>query len=198
MSHFTTTRSILLCAGLLAVIGLAPVSVPDSHAFGLGGGTAADVKSEKEIRALYADFEKAWNKHDVETMSARWAIDGDHVEPDGQVAKGRDEVAKMLRGQHSGVFKETTLKLNIRSVWMISDTVALIDGTYELVGAKLPDGTLIPPRQGMLTSVLLQERGTWSIAASRLMIPTLVPYKPKAAAAPAATAPAATAAPKQP
>jgi hypothetical protein len=55
------------------------------------------------------------------------------------------------------------------------------------------DGTPIPPREGLLTSVLLQEKSTWSIFASRLMIPTALPYKPKAAVSPADAA-----APKQP
>ena len=187
-----TPQSFLVSLGVLAAIALAPMGMPDAHAFGLGGGTTADAKSETAIRKLYSEFEDAWNKHDVKTISERWAIDGDHVEPDGTVAKGRDEVSALLTRQHSGVFKNSTLKLTVRSVWIMSDTVALVDGTYELTGATLPDGTAVPPRKGMLTSVLLLDKD-WRIAASRLMIPMQLPYKPKQAASPADAA-----APKQP
>jgi uncharacterized protein (TIGR02246 family) len=176
----------------LAGAGLAPIAGPDAPAFGLGGGTAADVASEKSIRDLYTDFVMAWNKHDVKTIASRWAIDGDHVEPDGTIAKSRDEVAALLEKQHNGIFKDTKLTLAVRDVWMISDSVALVDGTYELAGAKLPDGSAIPTRKGLLTSVLIKEKATWSIAASRLMIPTSLPYKPKMPSA------ENSAAPKQP
>jgi uncharacterized protein (TIGR02246 family) len=179
MSNFRTPASILASVGFLLAMVAPMAVVPEVHAFGLGGGTAADVKATQEIRDLYADFVKAWNKHDVAAMSARWAIDGDQMEPDGTRAKGRDEVTALLTKQHSGVFKDTQLTLAVDTVWMISDAVALVDGTYSLQGAKLPDGTDIPPRKGYLTSVLIKEKNTWSIAASRLMVPTELPYKKK-------------------
>jgi uncharacterized protein (TIGR02246 family) len=179
MSNLTSPKSILASLGLLLAVGAPMAVATNAHAFGLGGGTAADVKSTKEIRDLYEEFVKAWNKHDVKTMASRWAIDGDQMEPDGTRAKGRDEVTELLTKQHGSVFKDTQLTLTVDTVWMISDSVALVDGTYSLQGAKLPDGTAIPARKGYLTSVLIKERSTWSIAASRLMVPTELPYKKK-------------------
>jgi uncharacterized protein (TIGR02246 family) len=193
MSYITAPKTLITTFGLLVALSACPAFVASSHAFGLGGGTKADVESTKKIRTLYEEFVKAWNAHDVKTMSSRWAIDGDHIEPDGTRAQGRDEVAALLTKQHASVFKNSTLELTVKTVFMITDTVAIIDGTYKLTGAVLPDGTPIPARQGMLTSVLLQERGTWSIFASRLMIPTVLPYKPKTPASPSDAA-----APKQP
>jgi uncharacterized protein (TIGR02246 family) len=179
MRNLTTPKSILASLGLLLAVGAPMAVATGAHAFGLGGGTAADVKSEKQIRELYADFVKAWNSHDVKTMASRWAVDGDQVEPDGTRAHGREGVTELLTKQHDSVFKKTKLELTVKTVWMISDDVALVDGTYELTGATLPDGTPIPARKGLLTAVLIQERNTWSIAASRLMIPTVLPYKTK-------------------
>lgn len=193
MSNISIPKSFLVSFGFLAALVVAPGLAPSAHAFGLGGGTASDVKSTQSIRDLYTAFVEAWNKHDVAAMSSRWAIDGDQVEPDGQVAKGRDEVTALLKKQHEGVFKKTKLVLTVKSVWMIKDDVALVDGTYELSGAELADGTPIPARKGMLSSVLINEKNTWSIAASRLMVPTALPYKPKTPASPADAA-----APKQP
>jgi uncharacterized protein (TIGR02246 family) len=177
MRNLKTPSSFLVVLGLLAAVAAPVATAPVAHAFGLGGGTKADVKSTQEIRDLYADFVKAWNKHDVKAMSERWAVDGDQMEPDGTRAMGRDEVTELLTKQHEGVFKNTKLALTVKTVWMISDNVALVDGNYELEGATLPDGTAIPPRKGYLTAVLIQERNTWAIAASRLMIPTELPYK---------------------
>jgi len=187
---YITRRSFALSLACVVAVGVAPSFVSRAHAFGLGGGTTTDVKSQASIRKLYSEFEAEWNKHDVAKMSAHWAIDGDHVEPDGTVAKGRDEVVALLKKQHASVFKNSHLKMEIRTPWIMSDTVALVDGVYELTGATLPDGTPIPPRKGMVTSVLLFDKGAWQIEASRLMIPMQLPYKSKTPASPAdSTAP---------
>ena len=141
------------------------------------GGISTDLKNEKLVRAMYEDLIDAWNRHDVPAVARLWAIDGDHLEPDGTVAKGRDAVTKLFTRQHESVFKESTLDMNLQDVWFHGDNLAIVDGSYELKGAKLPNGTEIAPRRGHFTSVLLYEDGRWQVAASRLMIPTSLPYK---------------------
>ena len=141
------------------------------------GGISSDLKNEKLVRAVYEDLIEAWNRHDVPAVSKLWAIDGDHLEPDGTRVKGRDAVGKLFRHQHDTVFKESVLDMNLQDVWFHGDGMSIVDGTYELKGAKLPNGTEIPPRRGHFTSVLIYEDGRWQVAASRLMIPTQLPYK---------------------
>ena len=143
------------------------------------GGLASDVAHEQVVRKLYDDFVAAWNRHDAKALADMWAVDGDHREPDGTEAKGRVAVAKLLTRQHESVFAKTRLNLSLADVWFIGDQMALIDGGYEIYGIQLPDGTEIPARRGHLTSVLLYEQGKWWIVASRLMIPTELPYKKK-------------------
>jgi uncharacterized protein (TIGR02246 family) len=142
------------------------------------GGMRADEKNEEAIRALYKSFMEAWNRHDPAALSMMWALDGDHVEPDGRHADGRDAVLDLLTRQHGSVFKTTELTLGIEDVWFITGDVALVDGTYTLSGIVAPDGTQLPPRKGALTSVLMLENGKWWIAADRLMIPTTLPWRP--------------------
>jgi uncharacterized protein (TIGR02246 family) len=163
----------LLCTARLAVA--VESAAPKSDVAKL----KSDIVNEAAIRTLYDQFVAAWNKHDVPAMTSHWAEDGDHVEPDGQVAKGRDQVAALFKKQQASIFKNSHLTLKIDSVWFIKEDVALVDGTYELSGVVLPDGTAIPPRKGRLSTNLLHERGRWWIVASRLMIPTALPYKPK-------------------
>jgi uncharacterized protein (TIGR02246 family) len=160
-------------AALLVLVS-AGVGWPQSNE----GGLSSDVKNEKVVRGLYDDFAMAWNHHDAEALGNMWAIDGDHLEPDGTVAKGRDAVTKLLKRQHETVFKDSELDLTIDDVWFMADGhIALVDGGYQLTGAALPDGTPIPPRKGHLTAILLHESGKWWIVASRLMVPTALPYK---------------------
>jgi uncharacterized protein (TIGR02246 family) len=141
------------------------------------GGAATDLENEKVIRKLYADFTTAWNKHEVQALAKMWSLDGDLLEPDGTVAKGRGAIADHLQQQHDTVFKHTTLSFTISDVWFISDSVALVDGGYGISGIRTREGTELPKRSGHLTAVLIKEDGQWWIAASRLMVPTTLPYK---------------------
>lgn len=136
-----------------------------------------DRQEEKKIRALYNAFEDAWNAHKIDAMAEMWSLDGDHQEPDGHIAKGREDVRALFRKQHDTVFKTTVLDLSIDSVWFITADVVLVDGKYSIAGIVAPDGQELPSRQGHLTAILLKEGQNWHIAASRLMIPTTLPYK---------------------
>ena len=174
-------RTLVIAVAVLGVVcfaGAAENPAPKTDA----GKLKSDIVNEEAIRKLYEQFTAAWNKHDVAAMTSQWAEDGDHVEPDGQVAKGRDQVAALFTKEHASIFKNSHLELKIDTVWFITQDVALIDGTYELAGVVLPDGTAIPPRKGRLSTNLLNEQGRWWIVASRLMIPATLPYKPKPAA----------------
>jgi len=155
------------------------VATCPAHAKANPASPKSDVENDVAVRKLYEQFTAAWNRHDTNAMANMWVEDGDHVEPDGRVAKGRREIEAALKLQHGGIFKNTQLKLTLDSVWFITGDVALVDGTYELSGASDPGGKDIGTRIGRLTSVFLKEGGRWWIAASRLMIPSALPYREK-------------------
>ena len=160
-------------AGALAIAAL-PASVSAQSNV---GGIRSDMVNEDAVRALYAEFTAAWNRHDPPGLAALFTIDGDHVDPDGRQADGREEIVATFQKQHATVFRETTLSLTVDDVWFLGTDVALVDGTYAITGVKDPSGNDIPPRKGYLTAVLLNERGSWRIAASRLMSPAPLPWR---------------------
>jgi uncharacterized protein (TIGR02246 family) len=177
-------RKLLLAAALIVGFATADALAKEPHSN--IGGIRSDEVNESAIRALYTQFGELWNKHDPAGLAAMWAIDGDHVEPDGRHADGRDAILDLLTKQHGSVFKTTVLTLGIEDVWFLTGDVALVDGTYAISGIVAPDGQQIAPRKGNITSVLLREGGKWWIAASRLMIPAELPWRPGAAGAPPA------------
>jgi len=164
MKRFLIVTALILTAG-------AAFAQSGARARSETGSPKMDIANEATIRKLYDDFTAAWNKHDTDAMARMWALDGDHIEPDGRIAKGRAEVHKLLGLEHSTVFKKSHLNLTIESVWFINQDVALVDGLYELSGVIDESGKEVPMRKGHLTSVLMQEGSVWSIAASRAMIP---------------------------
>lgn len=168
-------KSTVTAAAVTLLFALSPAQI--ARAESNIGGIRSDLRNERTIRKLYDEFTAAWNRHDTKTMGDMWALDGDHLEPDGRLAKGRAEVQALLNKQHATVFKDSHLGLTIDSVWFITGDVALVDGSYEVSGIQDLEGHPIPTRRGHLTSVLLNERDKWWIAASRLMIPATLPYR---------------------
>jgi uncharacterized protein (TIGR02246 family) len=164
-------KKLFLIGALLCLVDAASAQTPGITPHAGAGGPRMDLENDAEIRAVFKEFETGWNRHDTGAMASLWTIDGDHVEPDGRVAKGRDEVHALFLKEHQTVFKDSHLELNIETVWFMTQDVALVDGRYVLSGVSDPHGKAISPRNGKLTAVMLEERGRWWVAASRLMIP---------------------------
>lgn len=172
-------KQVVLVVAMLCVAGAVCAQAPTARPRPGAGGPRSDLANEEAIRKLYAEFTAAWNTHDAKKLASFWTLDGDTVEPDGVSAKGRDEVEKHFAEEQAAPFKNSEIKLNIDTVWFISENVALVDGTYVVLNALDPNGQSLPPRKGLVTSVLLKEHGQWRVAASRSMIPIPLPWRPR-------------------
>lgn len=173
-------RRVLLTAAAVLWMAQAAAAQPETPRVKPGaGGPRSDLANDEAIRARYAEFTAAWNAHDPDRMAMVWTLDGDLVEPDGATAKGRPDIRRHFAEEHAVAFKHTELKLTIDAIWFITADVALVDGTYVVLGAVDPNGQALPPRKGLLTSVLLKEDGEWYVAASRSMIPIPLPWRPR-------------------
>ena len=109
------------------------------------GGIASDIANEKAVRALYEQFVSAWNRHDYAALAAMWAIDGDHMEPDGTLLKGRDAVAVYLGNPSAHILPLTLYPrallraLGTRNVYSAST----VDQMPKQVSAGLMFGTAL-------------------------------------------------------
>ncbi len=138
----------------------------------------SDLENEVKIRKLYEDFTAAWNEHDPRAMAQFWTINGDHYEPDGRGAEGRDAVEALFAEEQKTAFRDSKLVLTVDSVWFITPSIALVNGFYEIDGVRDPSGNKLSIRKGHLTSVLLREGETWWVAASRAMLPVPLAWRP--------------------
>jgi uncharacterized protein (TIGR02246 family) len=174
---------------LTAVVLLVWSVAAQAQAPGLGVGKGIEtahrnLRAEAEIRQRYEEFTAAFNRHDTGAMAAMWTVHGDHYEPDGSFAEGREAVAKLFAEEHDGAFKNAAIDLTIDTVWMITPNVALVNGFYRVTGVRDLAGNEIAIRKGHLTSVLLGENGQWWVAASRAAVPLPVPWRKPPEAAP--------------
>lgn len=128
------------------------------------GGSAADVRA---IRGVEAQWQSAWNHHDIAAMVRLGAPDADWVNLAGEWFEGRNAFAKSLESLHSGKVKESVWRTGDVRVRFLSPTIAVVHAYFSTSGERNADGSPRPARRGIFTRVEEKRGGTWVIVASQ-------------------------------
>jgi uncharacterized protein (TIGR02246 family) len=128
------------------------------------GGSPADAQA---IRGIEAQWESAWNHHDVAAMVRLGVPDADWVNLAGQWFQGDDAFANSLESLHSGKVKNSTWRTEQIRVRFLSPTIAVVHVYFSTSGERNPDSSPRPPRRGIFTRVEEKRGGRWLIVASQ-------------------------------
>jgi uncharacterized protein (TIGR02246 family) len=97
------------------------------------------------------------------------------LNPFGQWAKGREEVAKLLTEEQSTVMKGTTFTTSAIVVRTLAPGVALADWDFTIAGIVAPDGSTMPVQEFHAAVVWVKKGGKWFQLANRPMLPASLP-----------------------
>ncbi len=128
------------------------------------GARAAD---EQAIKDKLGEFKAAWDKDDAAGLAAVMTDDGTLINPGGIVAKGRDEIVKLLGHEHATMFKNTTYMIKDVTVQQVTDDVVVADVTAIITGMHKPDGSPAPDFEHHVAWVFVKKDGKWLGAAAR-------------------------------
>jgi len=147
-------RSALIAISLLAVPAVVRAQA----------GNPADVHA---IRGIEAQWESAWNHHNIAAMVRLGAPDADWVNLAGQWFQGGHAFAKSLESLHSGKVKNSTWHTEQIHVRFLSPAIAVVHVYFSTSGERNPDGSPRPPRRGIFTRVEEKRADRWLIVASQ-------------------------------
>jgi uncharacterized protein (TIGR02246 family) len=162
-------RAIVLATAVIS-LGIAPRAIAQTT-------PSAD---ETQIRELVRKYVAARELQDPKAVEALFTADADQLVSSGEWRKGRPDIVKgtLASSQSSG----GTRTITIETVRLLTPTVALADGRYEIAG--LVGGG----KRSMWSSfTMVRTNDGWRIAAIRNMLPA--PPVPPAAPAPPAPPP---------
>lgn len=108
-------------------------------------------------------FAGAWNRHDMEAMAALFAKDAQFVNVVGLWWKGADEIKMAHEATHMTMFRESRLEILEVELRKVDDNVVLTRGHWQLTGHIGPADEILPPRTGLLLTVLHKHDGEWLI-----------------------------------
>ena len=127
---------------------------------GLGGvAKAADPDPRQtEITKTAEAFVQAFQAGDAKAVAAFWMPDGDLVDIEGRILKGR----QAIEDDFADLFKQNKglkVRIEVASVRFLTADVAVEDGTTSVLAT---DGT--PPNRARYTNVLVKKDGKWLLA----------------------------------
>jgi uncharacterized protein (TIGR02246 family) len=115
---------------------------------------------EQQIRARFDAFAEAWNAHDVAAMVACWTDGGNVTHPWGTFAAGRDDITRLLAGEHDGPMRESRWVVSELRIRPLSDHTAVVQCDAVLEGVRAPNGKAYElPHQ--IDAVLAQDGDAW-------------------------------------
>jgi uncharacterized protein (TIGR02246 family) len=143
--------------------------------------SAQESAANSGIKKTVDEFAANWNKHDPVAMANEWTQDGDLINPQGRIARGRDQVAQLFSDEHtSGPFGKSTMTMAVLNVREISAEYAMADLEATVTGANM--GPNAPSEQKFhVANVMKNEGGTWKIVSCRPYVFMSPPPAPAAA-----------------
>ena len=121
------------------------------------------------IRKAVHDFETVFNNHDVKAFGSLFLPDAEFTNVVGASAKGRNAIeefhAPMFEGRPGYFsFKNSILKNGAPKISVIKPDVASVDVFWTMDKCYLPDGTEAKNRRGLVTLLMVKQKGQWGIA----------------------------------
>ena len=119
--------------------------------------TSAD---EQAVRAAGVAYQQALASGDGKALAALWTADGDIVDEQGNVSKGRDSVSLTTKAAEGA--GRTECKIHETGLRFLAPDVAIEDGTVEV----LQPGSSMP-LTGRFSATWVRQGGSWKLGSLR-------------------------------
>jgi uncharacterized protein (TIGR02246 family) len=144
----------LFSLALAAAIALAPMPA--------GAEEAPDRAADRaRIAALVAEWENAWNSHDMHALAALFRDDAVWILWTGDVWTGRERFERGMTEVHRTVYRNSVQREQVEEVRFVGPDAAVVRFQSSLTGdTRFPDRTI----RSRKLLVVTREAGAWRIA----------------------------------
>lgn len=159
----------ILSITALAALLVASATMAEAQSTKPGALTQATTASlpeldDRAIRKVLADYDVAWNAHDMKAMSALFRADAEFINVVGMHWRGRPAIVAAHEAFHKTMFKDVGIKTDAIALRPLNPDVAIAVVTYTMDASTTPSGQVIPKHQNKLSYVFTKVAGDWKIA----------------------------------
>ena len=112
---------------------------------------------------LIADYDNAWNVHDVDALALLFHEDGTFVNVVGTYTKGREEIRHLYATIHASFYKDSAIRSEVLDAQEPVPGVIVAHVASELEGDARAVGQTT---RHLLTYVIAQRAGSWKFTAA--------------------------------
>src|SRR5580693_306229 len=115
------------------------------------------------IKKVCGDFSENFSRHDAHGVAMTFAEDSDFTNMGGRHSHGRGDIEKWFAALFAGNLKDSQRTDTVRSIRFFTPELAEADADTVITGTKTADGTVIPPRKGLMIVTMIKQNGRWFI-----------------------------------
>jgi uncharacterized protein (TIGR02246 family) len=124
--------------------------------------SASDADSAA-IKKVCGDFSENFSRHDAHGTAMTFAEDADFTNMGGRHSHGRADIEKWFTSLFTGNLKDSQRTDTVRSIRFFTPELAEADADTVITGTKSADGSVIPPRKGLMIVTMIKQNGRWFI-----------------------------------
>jgi uncharacterized protein (TIGR02246 family) len=115
------------------------------------------------IKQVCGDFSENFSRHDAHGVAMTFAEDADFTNMGGRHSHGRADIEKWFASLFAGNLKDSQRTDTVKSIRFFTPELAEADADTVITGTKTADGSVIPPRKGLMIVTMIKQNGRWFI-----------------------------------
>jgi uncharacterized protein (TIGR02246 family) len=115
------------------------------------------------IKQVCADFSQSFSRHDAHGVAMTFVEDADFTNMGGRHSHGRADIEKWFASLFAGNLKDSLRTDTVKSIRFFTPELAEADADTVITGTKTADGSVIPPRKGLMIVTMIKQNGRWFI-----------------------------------
>jgi uncharacterized protein (TIGR02246 family) len=115
------------------------------------------------IKKICGDFSENFSRHDAHGVAMTFAEDADFTNMGGRHSHGRVDIEKWFASLFAGNLKDSQRTDTVKSIRFFTPELAEADADTVITGTKSADGSMIPPRKGLMIVTMVKQNGRWFI-----------------------------------
>lgn len=124
---------------------------------------AAPEADSAAIKQTCAEFSEKFTSHDAHGVAMTFAEDADFTNMRGNHSHGRKNIEDWFASLFHGNLRDSVRTDTVKSIRFFTPELAAVDADTVITGTKAADGSVVPPRKGLMIVLMTKQNGHWFI-----------------------------------
>jgi uncharacterized protein (TIGR02246 family) len=122
---------------------------------------AQSKKDKESVIGVINSFQNDFNQGEFNNANTYTTEDWEHINPNGGISKGRENVLKEVRMVHQSFLKGIRINIESMEIRFLNPRVAIADVVHSIDNYVSPDGRQHTNEKQIKTYVIIKQKGKW-------------------------------------